>query len=585
MKSLRFAILAVLACVLFLLGTEPGLYTSLFIAKYYVPGELSFSGVHGRLLGDFSIEKLRYTDVFAQVDVQLEHVLCHWKPMAVFMKQWPVAAHVEATFILSDKKTYPVMMDMQATSTTLKIKSNILTLQGRYKPTWDLQWTLIMPKIMSQIGNFHTTGTIQGVSTHVTLTAKITGEAIKYQNMGLHLDHVNLEIKGNADMLQMTGKIVSGAHVLSLAGEAKAPFVETFFVTIIGKDFPVMYTNEYHIMMTPDVRVVWSGALNKLLINGTVDIPFARIQPLAFTQSLELPADVVFVSDKIKPSKSAVDVQIESRINVRLGDNVRTNTHGLTGQLTGAVMVINENNEPTTGEGELSIVNGVYNAYGQKLKISQGRVMFGGGAIDNPQVLIRATRAFDTTSNTSPVSNSTIPSATADMPTSMPPTQFNHMVVGIEITGYSDRPVIRLFSVPATLSQSDILSFLILGRPMTQASSADGALLLRALSALNIGGSESTQVTQQLKQTFGLDMFNVETHSAYDPTQNAVTNSTSLVIGKAVSSKLFVDYSIGLMQGTNILTVKYWLTPHWLLQTQTDASNEGVDLLYHFSRN
>lgn len=434
------------------------------------------------------------------------------------------------------------------------------------------------------VANFKLGGTLAKPLWNGHSVLKARGEI---PELGLVLDQINVTVKSHSEKINLTGELVSNKQTLWLEGESEAPFTESFEAKVIGKNFLLMNTDEYQIHVSPDLEIKWLKSrgtksdedTDKVIIRGTLDVPSAQISPLEFSQALELPPDVVFVSDK-KPSSP---LQIESRVNVRLGNDVQIHTHGITGRLIGSVWVIDGGNEPTAGEGKIEIVDGEYKAYGQKLTIETGEANFGGGAIDNPELLVRATRVFTTKNTLSPLSNSPIPSATTGMATAISPTQSNSIRVGIEIIGYLNNPVIRLFSVPATLSQSDILSFLILGQPMSQASSADASLLLRAASALNIGDEESTQITRQLQQTFGVNL-DVETSSQYDPSQNTTTNSTSLVIGKALSSQLLVNYSIGLMQGTNVLQVKYLLTPHWIFQTETDGSNQGVDLLYSFNR-
>lgn len=398
-------------------------------------------------------------------------------------------------------------------------------------------------------------------------------------DLGLVFNSMNLELKSNPKHMALSGQIISGKNILSIMGESNAPFTNGFKAKMTGKNFPLMNTKEYQIDMTPDLQIQWIQNKNqpgKITIDGTIDIPSANIQPLEFTQSLQLPSDVVFVSDKEEEPSSLP--QVESHIHVRLGDDIKINTHGVTGKLTGSVLVIDKNNEPTTGEGKIQIVDGLYDAYGQKLTIDKGEASFNGGPIDNPSLFVRAIRTFNS-------NNSSSATTAADITTEAPVTQFNKITVGVEVTGYLNNPIVRLFSEPATLSQSDILSFLIIGQPMSQASSSEGALLMRALSALNVGTGESTQIMQQLQQTFGLDVLNVETASQYNSSQNTMTNSTALVIGKKLSSKLFVDYSIGLMQGTNVLKVKYLLAPRWMFQTETDGTNQGVDIIYSITKN
>lgn len=407
-------------------------------------------------------------------------------------------------------------------------------------------------------------------------------------DLGITLNQINVELKNTPKNMHLDGKIVSGAHTLSITGESQTATLETFKAKITANNFMVMNTQEYQISATPDLSIQWNqkpGEIGKIIIDGTIDVPSAKIQPLEFTESVELPSDVVFVSDKKEEKESTPFFELDSNINVRLGKNVQIQTHGIKGRLEGAVMVIDKNNAATAGQGEIRIVDGTYNAYGQQLDLEKGEADFTGGAIDNPQLLIRAVRTFNTTTSISPISNSAIPTP---MPTTAPEasfSQFNKITVGIQITGTVENPIVQLFSNPATLSQADILSFLVLGRPMSQASSADGALLMRALSALNVGGGQETQIVQQLQKTFGLDVLNVETSSQYDSSQNAMTNNTSLVIGKKLSARLFIDYSIGLMQDTNILKIKYLLTPNWMFQTSTDGTNEGADIIYSITKN
>jgi translocation and assembly module TamB len=407
-------------------------------------------------------------------------------------------------------------------------------------------------------------------------------------DLGITLNQINVELQNTSKNMKLNGKIISGSHTLSIIGESSTPTLETFKAKITGNDFMIMNTPEYKISATPDLNIQWSqkpGEVGKIVIDGTIDVPFAKIQPLEFTESVELPSDVVFISDKKEKKEATPFFELDSRITVRLGKDVQIQTHGLKGRLEGSVDVIDKNNASTTGEGEIRIVQGTYNAYGQLLDLEKGEADFTGGAIDNPQLLIRAIRTFNSSTNFSPISNNAIP---AQMSGTLPETsltEFNKITVGIEITGTAENPIVKLFSNPATLSQADILSFLVLGRPMSQASSADGALLMRALSALNVGGGQETQIVQQLQKTFGLDVLNVETSSQYDSSQNSMTNNTSLVIGKKLSARLFIDYSIGLMQDTNILKIKYLLTPNWIFQTSTDGTNEGADIIYSITKN
>jgi len=105
--------------------------------------------------------------------------------------------------------------------------------------------------------------------------------------------------------------------------------------------------------------------------------------------------------------------------------------------------------------------DGVYAAYGQKLVIDRGGITFT-GPIENPRLDLRAMRAQS-------------PAAQAD-----------DVKVGVTITGTAQDPRIRLYSEPA-MSETEKLSWLLLGRAPTGLDGADIGLLQTAAVALLSG--------------------------------------------------------------------------------------------------
>ena len=84
------------------------------------------------------------------------------------------------------------------------------------------------------------------------------------------------------------------------------------------------------------------------------------------------------------------------------------------------------------GTGEITILEGRYRAYGQRLDTQNGRLLFTGSPLDNPGLDLRAVREVD------------------------------NITVGLEVRGRLQQPQIELFSIP-TLGQTDMLSYLLLG--------------------------------------------------------------------------------------------------------------------------
>lgn len=155
------------------------------------------------------------------------------------------------------------------------------------------------------------------------------------------------------------------------------------------------------------------------------------------------------------------------------------------------------------------------------------------------------------------------------------------MTLGVEVTGRLSRPKIQLFSEPAVLSQADILSMLVLRRPANQANKAGGQLLLAAISSMNLGSNtNSLQLLEQLKQTAGID-FNVQTNTNYNQITNTSSDTTSLVVGKSLSKRLYLSYNIGLSQtDTNMLTLRYLLNRFFSIQISNSDTSSAIDFLY-----
>lgn len=155
------------------------------------------------------------------------------------------------------------------------------------------------------------------------------------------------------------------------------------------------------------------------------------------------------------------------------------------------------------------------------------------------------------------------------------------MILGVEVTGRLTRPKIQLFSEPATLSQADILSMLVLRRPANQADKAGGQLLLAAISSMNLGSdTKSLQLLEQLKQTAGID-FNIQTNTNYNQLTNTTSNNTSFMVGKSLSKRLYLSYNIGLSQtDTNMLTLRYLLNKFFSIQVSNSDTSSAIDFLY-----
>ncbi|MGL6030368.1 MAG: translocation/assembly module TamB domain-containing protein, partial [Legionella sp.] len=234
---------------------------------------------------------------------------------------------------------------------------------------------------------------------------------------------------------------------------------------------------------------------------------------------------------------------------------------------------------PINATGELNVTKGDYKAYNQNLDIEQGELFFTGGAIDNPGINVRAIKKINASASSITGTNQLLDFNSSNLQNA---NLSGSITVGVEVTGRLAEPKIQLFSNPAILSQADILSMLVLGRPASQANKAGGQLLMTAISSMNLTGKSSggTQLLSQLKKSTGLD-FDVQTNSNYNLATNQMNDSTGFVVGKSLSERMYLSYTMGLSQSDpNVLTLKYLLNKFFSIQVSSSTTSNGIDFLY-----
>lgn len=404
----------------------------------------------------------------------------------------------------------------------------------------------------------------------VTGALLLTNSSLSIPKSGLVLSPIQATLHTSNNHWQAESSIMSGERLLTLKGQGDYSPHITGELNLQSEDFPIIKTAQYTINVSPQLAIKLDS--HSLNINGNILIPSAQLKPISFGDSVNLPDDVVFINGET--AKSPNPFNITTNVQLKMGKKVALDIKGLRGFLEGSIQVKQQPKNPMSAMGELTIREGKYRAYGQDLNIEQGQLLFTGGPIDNPGINIRAIRKFNHSANdfSSPEFNAG----------NLEPIDFgNKTTVGIQINGRLNSNKVKLFSVPANLSQSDILSMLILGKPASQANKSGGQLLLAAISSMNLdSGTKGMQLLDQLKQKIGVD-FNIQSNTLYNQQTNQATDKTALVVGKSLTKRIYVSYNIGLLQtDSNVLTLKYLLNKFFSIQVNASDTASGVDLLF-----
>lgn len=380
----------------------------------------------------------------------------------------------------------------------------------------------------------------------VSGTARLQGGQADIPRLGLELRQIQLTATGDgSDTLNLNASLRSGPGTLTLAGRAglvpgpQAPVR----LAIKGQRVQAMDTEEINVLVSPDLNVNYSG--QRFEVNGEVVVPQADIEiekrgpkgPVAASE------DVLFVNAANQPAPRQA-LAVYARVRAVLGRDVDIAVFGLKAKPSGSVLILEEPGKVTRGTGELELNEGTFKAYGQDLTIERGRLVFAGGPVSNPGLDVRAFRRAD-----------------------------DGTIAGINAKGTVQKPEVTLWSEP-TMTQSEQLAYLLMGRPLDRVQPQEGDRLANAATALGLRGGNL--LAKKLAARYGLEEARIES-------DDGSLEQASLVVGKYLSPKLYVAYGIGLFDPVNTFRIRYLLDPRWTLQAES-GEGTSADILYTVER-
>lgn len=371
-------------------------------------------------------------------------------------------------------------------------------------------------------------------------SARLIDGSLRIPRLGLTIDQLSLVSQNNNTedisfrLEARSGEgnlVVDGKTTLDQAGG----WPTRLFIK--GDTIEVSRIPEAQILASPDLEL--KVQKRNISMTGNVHIPYARLQPKDITKAARVSEDTVILGQEA----SAIEKwTLTSNIRLTLGDRVNFYGYGFEGRFAGSLLLQEEPGQSTRARGEITIPEGRYRAYGQRLDVEHGRLIFSGGSPSNPGLDVRAVR------------------------------HINDITAGLKLRGNLNKPQIELFSTPA-MGQTETLAYLLLGRPLDKASSEDGDMMVQATLALGLNGGD--RIARALGSRFGIDDIRVESNDSGD--------QASLVMGRYLSPRLYVGYGVGLVKAINTFNVRYQISDHWQLKGES-GEYPGVDILYTIDR-
>lgn len=329
--------------------------------------------------------------------------------------------------------------------------------------------------------------------------------------------------------------------------------------TLSGENMQFAFSNS-KAQISPDLRFMVSAT--DLMLKGNIGIPSAEIKVEELPENARTPSpDTIIIGQKIpEPTiPLAMDIDLTIQIDKLQKGFVTVDALDLEATLSGDLSLSVEQKRSqtdntfqplrTTLNGQVNVIDGSYEAYGQMLVVRSGKIFFNGEP-SLPQFDIRAIR--------NPLNTE------------------GDVVAGLHITGNPVVPRVELFSTPA-MTQAKQLSYLLQGRDLTSrdpnAGSGTDTALINALVSFGVGRSENR--LGQIGSALGFDSLNLQTAGAGDSSQVQITGR--------IAEDIQITYGIGVFDQASEVILKYQIMPQLFIEAKSGVES-AVDLFYQISR-
>lgn len=385
------------------------------------------------------------------------------------------------------------------------------------------------------------------------------------------LDDARIAMAFDGERGDLDGYLQVGGARWTLDGDASWPTTGDWRAGMAldgaGSPLELRLPDFGRLRIAPDLQV--AARPERLTVRGDIRIPWARLEVGQIPPSAVKPSsDEVIVSREAYEARQQAAIERAARtgleeqfdwatteeldeagmevdvaVSLMIGGDVELEAYGLNAHVEGHLNV-RQSSGALQLFGDVSLVDGRFQALGQDLIVRRGQVLFSGPP-GQPYLDIDAIRNPDSTQD--------------------------DVIAGLQVSGPVDRPALDVFSEPA-MNETRALSYLLRGRaPNTQGGESDD-MLTSALIGLSL--SRSGKAIGQLGQSFGVEELSLGTAGSGDDSQ--------VVVSGYLFEDFEVSYGVGLFSSIAELTLRYRLLQNLYLQAVSGA-NQAVDLIYTFS--
>jgi translocation and assembly module TamB len=415
------------------------------------------------------------------------------------------------------------------------------------------------------------TGSVQisGTTTQPDLQGQIGLRGIRVNGPDIPFDVQDGEFVVSFDGEQgdIDGYLAAERGRLEITGDAYWPNGDDWRIGVdlnaVQEPILVVLPQFGRLEVAPDIRIRVTP--ERLQVRGDISLPWARLEIGDLPSSATTPSgDEVIITERDDrqaemvaqrakangdaPSAAdelaATGMALDVLVTLTLGSDVQISAYGLETGLGGS-LEIRQSSGALQVFGDVNLVDGRFQAFGQDLVIRRGELLFSGPP-GLPLLDFEAIRNPDVTED--------------------------DVIAGLRVTGSAESPNVAIFSEPA-MDESRALSYLLRGRAPDAAGGGIDSALTTALIGMSLGRTGGA--VGSIGEAFGIDDLTLDTAGAGDDSQVAVSGQ--------LTDDLRISYGVGIFSPIAELTLRYTLWRNLYVQA-VSGTNQAVDLIYTFTR-
>lgn len=415
-----------------------------------------------------------------------------------------------------------------------------------------------LPNMRHLAGEINLSGGLTGEITRPDFYGEFSlkdGEVLA-KNIAIDISQTNINASIRGKNATIKGSLKSGGGIANLQGKAQwYQEIPNLSLSLEGQHIDLVQKPLFTAKVSPNIKLNIQPYL--IDIKGDALVEEALLQPqMLANNAVPLSADVRIVdwlNNKrlVVAKKTSKQWDINADIELVMGDKVFFNGFGLQSKLLGNLKLKQQKQRGMQAIGEIQLdKEAKYEAYGQRLNIRQGQILFA-GSISQPALAIEAIKEVD------------------------------GKIVGVRVDGRANLPNLTLFADTA-MSQDEMLGYLLLGRPLYQdgqlailnqtgTSNNDSALLASAALSLGVKGGQG--LASGIGTALGVKDVTLNAEGSGDDAQFTVSGY--------LTPSLYLRYGVGVFTPVNKVTLRYKLTKNLYLEAISSLES-ALDLFYNF---